>query len=154
CFSASFLSFIWHVLPLKVDAAMRKIAKLQKAIKEQHGCDSEHLLTRHVRETFQDKVVWEGDVEIFQLENHQAIVAYAWSYKTEEGENPRLFAGWETPQVYHGVDAVRSKVKHYRTLPPKSGKKMVWIEKLFDGIGSDIDTQTADMIEWYRGRRD
>ena len=132
---------------------MRKIAKLQKAIKEQHGCDSEHLLTRHVRETFQDKVVWEGDVEIFQLENHQAIVAYAWSYKTESG-NTRYVTVLGIPPVYTAVDAVRTYVEHYRTLTPQSGKKIARTGKLLDRIESDIDTQTADMIEWYRGRRD
>jgi hypothetical protein len=130
---------------------MRKIAKLQKAIKEQHGCDSEHLLTRHVRETFQDKVVWEGDVEIFQLEHHQAIVAYAWSDKTGSG-NTRYVTVLGIPPVYTAVDAVRTYVEH--TLTAQSGKKMVRTGKLLDRIGSDIDTQTADMIERYRGRRD
>ena len=36
---------------------MAKIARLQKAIKDQHGYDSEHLLTTPVRETFQGKVI-------------------------------------------------------------------------------------------------
>jgi hypothetical protein len=132
---------------------MRKIAKLQKAIKEQHGCDSEHLLTRHVRETFQDKVVWEGDVEIFQLENHQAIVAYAWSDKTGSG-NTRYVTVLGIPPVYTAVDAVRTYVEHSRTLTTQSGKKIARAGKLLDRSESDIDTQTADMIEWYRGRRD
>jgi len=128
---------------------MRKIAKLQKAIKEQHGCDSEHLLTRHVRETFQDKVVWEGDVEIFQLENHQAIVAYAWSYKTGSG-NTRYVTVLGIPPVYTAVDAVRTY--HSRTSTIQSRKKIAQTRNLLDRSESDVNTQTAEMIEQYRSR--
>ena len=57
------------------------IAKLQKAIRDLHGCESQYLETVPVKEMFQDKVVWEGDVEVFQIRGHpKAKRAYAWSH--------------------------------------------------------------------------
>ena len=126
---------------------MKKIAKLQKAIKEQHGCDSEHLLTRHVQETFQNKLVWRGDVEVFHLKNHEAVIAYAWSYKTHSGKT-HYVAVLGVPPVYTAVDAVRTY--HSWTSTTKSQKKTAQLRHLLDRSESDVNTQTAEMIEQYR----
>ena len=46
-----------------------------------------HVQTVAVHETFQGKVVWGGDVEVFLLVKHpRARRAYAWSYKNDVGE--------------------------------------------------------------------
>ena len=90
---------------------MTEIERLQKAIKDLHGCDSSYLVTTPVREIFQGKVVWEGDVKVFQLENHpsNAITAYAWSYETDDGET-RYVAVLGLPPVRTALDAVRAYI--------------------------------------------
>ena len=90
---------------------MTEIERLQKAIKDLHGCDSSHLVTTPVREEFQGKVVWEGDVNVFQLENHpsKTIVAYGWSYKTDDGEM-QYVAVLGIPPVHTALDAVRAYI--------------------------------------------
>jgi hypothetical protein len=99
------------VINVNARLCMTDIERLQKAIKDLHGCDSEHLLTTPVREIFQGKVVWEGDVEVFQLKNHpsMAILAYAWSYKTDDGET-RYVAVLGLPPVHTALDAVRAYI--------------------------------------------
>ena len=90
---------------------MTEIERLQKAIKDLHRCDSSYLVTTPVREIFQGKVVWEGDVKVFQLENHpsKALVAYAWSYKTDDGEL-HYVAVLGLPPVRKALDAVRAYI--------------------------------------------
>jgi len=131
---------------------MTKIARLQKAIKDQHGCDSEHLLTRPVRETFQGKVIWEGDVEIFRVENSETPIAYAWSYKTDKGRT-RYVAVLAIPPIHTAVDAVRAHLKNPQAITVQSRKKITRTQKAVDRSESDVDTQTADMIQPYLGRR-
>jgi hypothetical protein len=108
-------------------------------------CD-EHLLTTHV---FKDNVVWERDVEIFHLENHQAVVAYAWSYKAGSSKT-RYVAVLGIPPVYTAVDAVRTYLENSRPLAAQSRKKIARTRKLLDRTASDVDSQTADIIELYQ----
>ena len=60
--------------------------RLQRAIRDLHGLDSEHVESVPVREVFQGKTVWEGDVEVFRIRGHpQATRAYAWTYADDDG---------------------------------------------------------------------
>lgn len=55
------------------------IPALQDAIRHLHGVESTHVETAHVREVHEGLLVWEGDIEVFQLEKHpKAKKAYAW----------------------------------------------------------------------------
>jgi len=57
------------------------IEALKKAIRATHGCGARHFTTVPVTEVFRGDVVWEGDVEVFDLVNHpKARTCYAWSY--------------------------------------------------------------------------
>ena len=59
---------------------MDYIARLQQAIRDLHGCESQYLETVTVKEVFQGETVWWGDVEVFQVREHpNAKRAYAWS---------------------------------------------------------------------------
>lgn len=59
------------------------IPALQDAIKHMHGCDSIWLESVSVTEMFKDKVVWDGEVQVFALKGHpKAKRAYAWSHAT------------------------------------------------------------------------
>jgi|SRR5437870_12915544 len=89
---------------------MNDIERLQKAIRDLHGCDSTHMQTVAVHETFQGKVVWDGDVEVFLLIDHsRARRVYAWSYKGDNGETRRV-AVLGVPPIDTPLDAVRAYI--------------------------------------------
>ncbi len=82
------------------------LAFLTKAIKATHGCGSRHVESVAVKETFQGKTVWEGDVEVFDLIGHpKAKRCYAWAYDGEAGG--RAIAVLELPPVISPITAVR-----------------------------------------------
>jgi hypothetical protein len=89
---------------------MNDIERLQKAIRDLHGCDSTHMQTVAVHETFQGKIVWDGDVEVFLLIDHsRARRAYAWSYRGDNGETRRV-AVLGVPPIDTPLDAVRAYI--------------------------------------------
>jgi len=62
------------------------IEELSKAIAAMHECRCEHFGTEHVREEHKGELVWEGDVEVFQLEGHpDANIAYGWGWEADAG---------------------------------------------------------------------
>ena len=62
------------------------IENLGKAIAAMHECRCEHFGTEHVREKHDGQLIWEGDVEIFQLDGHpEAKIAYGWGWRGEDG---------------------------------------------------------------------
>ncbi len=66
---------------------MTEIERLQKAILDLHGCKSKHSRSVPLHETFEGETVWQGVVEVFDLENHAlAKIAYAWSYKGDDSK--------------------------------------------------------------------
>jgi hypothetical protein len=68
---------------------MTYIETLQRAIRETHGVDSKHLESVPVKEVFEGKTVWDGVVEVFELEGHpKAPKAYAWTHNTDDPANP------------------------------------------------------------------
>ncbi len=71
-----------------------------------HGCQSTHVTSVVVHETFKDQTVWHGVVEVFVLKDHpKAIDAYAWSYKDDAGQT-RYVAVLGIPPVNSPYDAV------------------------------------------------
>jgi hypothetical protein len=85
------------------------LAHLQKAIKATHGCDSKHVEQVPVRETYQGKTVWEGNVEVFDLIGHAKTKrCYAWAYDVEDGS--RTLAVLELPPVISPITAVRAAI--------------------------------------------
>ena len=56
------------------------IEQFQTAIRNTHGCEASLARKVVVREHFQGKVVWDGDVLVFDLHGHPtATKCYAWS---------------------------------------------------------------------------
>jgi hypothetical protein len=50
-----------------------------------HGCESTHLRTVPVTEMFQDRIAWQGEVEVFRLGNNPKVKeCYAWGFPNEE----------------------------------------------------------------------
>jgi hypothetical protein len=64
---------------------MTYIEALQDAIRKLHGVESKHIETVPVKEEFEGKTVWEGNVEVFDLVDYpKAPRAYAWMHKTDD----------------------------------------------------------------------
>ena len=83
---------------------------LRDAIRHMHGVESKWLESVPVTETFQGKVVWSGEVQVFELVGHaKAKRAYAWSHTTE-GTKRRFVAVLELPPVDSALAAVRASI--------------------------------------------
>ncbi len=55
------------------------ISSFQRAILVTHGAQARLLAREHVSETFKGKMVWSGEVLIFELDGHpSARLCYAW----------------------------------------------------------------------------
>lgn len=86
------------------------VEALREAIRHMHGCDSRWVESMPVREMFNGQVVWDGEVQVFELVGHaKATRAYAWSEATE-GERRRFSAVLDLYPVSSPVDAVRVSI--------------------------------------------
>ena len=66
---------------------MNDIPKLREEIFKLHGCESSHVVSVPIVETFQGLTVWEGAVEVFELIGHPtALRCYAWNQLKEKCE--------------------------------------------------------------------
>jgi hypothetical protein len=96
---------------------MTYLDELKEVITRLHGGEARHVATVPVRETFQGETVWEGDVEIFDLEGHpEASRVYAWAHDTEDADKPkRHVTVLHIPPVVSPETAVRvAIVQQYR----------------------------------------
>lgn len=86
------------------------IDRLRDVIKKLHGCGSSHVRTARVREVFQGKIVWHGEVEVFDLKDDpKAMECYAWSYKDDDGKE-HYTAVLRLPPVDSPEQAVRAAI--------------------------------------------
>jgi hypothetical protein len=88
------------------------IAELQAAFLKLHGCDAVYLETVPVVEEFQGKTIWQGDVEVFELEGHpKATRGYGWGHVTgEHNQGRRYFTILELPPVDSPQTAVKAAI--------------------------------------------
>jgi hypothetical protein len=64
-----------------------------------------------VKEVFQGKTVWEGEVHVFDLEDHPAATrAYAWSSVIPGTERRRFYAVLHLGGIRSPLDAVRAAI--------------------------------------------
>jgi hypothetical protein len=91
---------------------MDYIAELQAAILNLHGCSSTYVETVPVTETFHGKIVWQGEVEVFDIRGHpKAKRAYAWGHVTGEADQARRYVTvLELPPVTSPQTAVKVAV--------------------------------------------
>lgn len=77
-----------------------------------HGCQATHVDTVPVHERFQGKTVWQGEVEVFDIQGHpRARRCYGWSHregKNDQGE--RFVAVLELPPISSAQTAVRVQI--------------------------------------------
>jgi hypothetical protein len=88
------------------------IDELRETIQRLHGTDSRHIHSVPVKEMWEGGTIWEGVVEVFELDNHpKASKVYAWAHDTGDPERPTRHV-----TVLHGgpitsaLDAVRASI--------------------------------------------
>src|SRR5262245_14726935 len=89
---------------------MNDLVALQRAIREQHGCESRHVRSIPITEMFGGVVVFDGQVEVFQLIGHPtARRCYAFGYQPD-GYSDRKVVLLERPPVESALKAVQAAV--------------------------------------------
>ncbi len=87
------------------------IIALQKAILDLHGCKAIWVKSVPVKETFRRETVWEGIVQVFDLQDHPtAKRCYAWSHGLDDSKKRRFFAVLHQGPVDSPQAAVRTAV--------------------------------------------
>jgi hypothetical protein len=86
------------------------IPALQDAIRHMHGCESTFVESVPVTEKFNGEIVWDGEVQTFDLVGHpKAKRAYAWSYATNAGKR-KFLAVLQLGPVTDAITAVRAAI--------------------------------------------
>ncbi len=84
---------------------------LAQAIRDLHGCDSTWVESVPVKVTFEGETVWEGEVQVFDLQDHpSAKRCYAWSHAIDDSEKRRFVAVLHQPPVDSPLAAVRAAI--------------------------------------------
>jgi hypothetical protein len=90
--------------------------RLREVIRKLHGHESKHLETVPVKEWFQGKVIWDGEVEVFELIGHpDATRCYSWAYQDDDGKTQFVAALGVGPVVSPKAavqSAIRAMVKN------------------------------------------
>lgn len=87
---------------------MNYLEEVAHAIRQLHGCECAHIRTVPVSEVFKGRVIWAGDVEVFDLTGHaKARRAYAWGYPGPKGGPLEVTTVLEIPPVESPETAVK-----------------------------------------------
>ena len=69
---------------------MNEIEELRSLILRIHDAEATHVSSVPVTEMFNGRTVWDGTVEVFDLDDHpKAHRVYAWSHDTDDPKNPK-----------------------------------------------------------------
>ncbi len=91
---------------------------IEETIKEKHGCDSRHVRSEQVHESFGGQIAWQGIVEVFDLINcPEAKRAYVWIYS--EGNKDCTVVVLEKPPVDSAKSAVQVAIASKARLSDK-----------------------------------
>jgi hypothetical protein len=96
------------------------VEELQKAVERMHGHPATWRKSELVRDEYKGKTVWNGIVQVFELDGHpSASFCYAWSSPVEGSKNRRFFAVLHEPPITSALDAVRAAiVREYQADKP------------------------------------
>jgi hypothetical protein len=90
---------------------MKYIDELREVIKRLHGSDAVHIETVPVKEVFGGQTVWEGEVEVFDIDHPQTSRVYAWAHDTEDADRPkRHVTVLQIPPVTSPETAVKASI--------------------------------------------
>jgi len=65
------------------------IEELKNVIRKLHGTEATHIETVPIIESHEGQTVWEGEVEVFDIDHPQTSRIYAWAHETDDPERPR-----------------------------------------------------------------
>ena len=86
------------------------IDELSQAISTIHECNCSHFASEKIQEPHDGLGIWEGDVEIFQLEGHpEASVVYGWGWEDDDGK-VQYIGILKTGDIESASDAVRAAI--------------------------------------------
>ncbi len=84
---------------------------LRDAIRDLHHCDAAWVESVPVKETFKERTVWEGTVQVFDLTGHPtATRCYAWSHAVDYSGTRRFVAVLHEDPVNSPATAVRAAI--------------------------------------------
>ncbi len=87
------------------------IKALQKAILDLHGCKATWVKSVPVKEVFEGETVWEGVVQVFNLEGHpKATRCYVWSHGLDNSKKRRFFAVLHQGPINSPWAAIRATI--------------------------------------------
>ncbi len=91
---------------------MTHIQGLKDTIRDLHGVEAKHIESVPVTEVFEGRTIWDGLVEIFELDGHpMATHAYAWAHDTDDPRKPkRHVTVLRIPPVESPETAVRAAI--------------------------------------------
>ena len=103
------------------------IQLLGGAVERLHSCEAVHAKTVSVFEAFQGQMLWEGDVEVFDLVGHRrAKRCYAWVHQPL-GQEPQCVALLDIWPVVSAGAAVKASIAMDIPLGPE-GRHWIGIE--------------------------
>ena len=87
------------------------IEELKAVILNLHGANATHVETVPVVEEFQGETVWQGEVEVFNVDHPKAKRAYAWGHLTGDDDQGRRYVTvLELPPVTSPETAVKASI--------------------------------------------
>ncbi len=88
------------------------LARLQVTVQQLHNCGAVWLESVPVREVFNGKTIWQGEVEVFDLNGHpKAKRAYGWSHpEGPDDRGERFVTVLEIPPVDSPQTAVKMSI--------------------------------------------
>jgi hypothetical protein len=100
---------------------VNEIDEIRDAIRKIHHVESRHVQSVPIKESFRGQTVWEGIVEVFDLEQHYAAKRlYAWMQKVEGGKK-RIVTVLHLDPIQSPRDAVRASIlQEYRNAEAES----------------------------------
>jgi hypothetical protein len=93
------------------------IDELQKVVEQIHNCKAHFIKSMPILETFEEQIVWQGTVHIFDIQDNPLTNrCYAWSSPIEGSNKRRFYAVLNIPPVDSPEKAVRASIVHdYKT---------------------------------------
>ena len=92
-----------------MDSKQDYLARVSVAVSHLHKCGATYAQTVSVHEVFRGETVWQGDVEVFDLQGHpKAKRCYGWTH----GEPEEFITILELPPVTDAHSAVKVGVSY------------------------------------------
>jgi hypothetical protein len=86
------------------------IEALAKAILDLHDCKATWIKSVPVEEVFEGETVWEGVVQVFEIDHPKSKFCYAWSHGLDNSKKRRFFAVLHQGVVDSPEKAVRAAI--------------------------------------------